>query len=390
MTSRIALYSAVDEHLTHYELDVADATLTKRATVQVPCFVQYAWPHPSRRWLYVTTSNRGPGLGQDVNHLSAWRIDPESGALTPHGEAKVLPYRAVHMCVTPDGRYTVNAHNLPKTGITIHRINADGTLGHEVAQREALDYGIYPHQVMVTPSGARTLLVDRGNNPKDGRPEDPGALRSYAFAEGELSDPHVVAPNGGYGFGPRHVDFHPTEPWLYVSDERTSRLYMFRMPGDRIEVEPAFTRDTLADRANVRPRQLAGTLHVHPNGRTVYLANRADWKVDDRGEKVFGGGENSIAVFRIAPETGEPTLVQHARLPIYHVRTFALDPSGRVLVAASIKPMDVREGNTVRHVPAGLSVFRVADDGTLSFVRTYDVETGAGRTQYWMGIVGLA
>jgi 6-phosphogluconolactonase len=39
-------------------------------------------------------------------------------------------------------------------------------------------------------------------------------------------------------------------------------------------------------------------------------------------------------------------------------------------------------------VPAALSVFRVGEDGKLTFVRKYDVETG-GRYQFWMGIVGL-
>jgi hypothetical protein len=69
------------------------------------------------------------------------------------------------------------------------------------------------------------------------------------------------------------------------------------------------------------------------------------------------------------------------------VRTFAFDPSGRLMVAASIKPMNVREGDGVKTVPARLSVFRAGGDGTLDFVRTYDVDA-AGRTHYWMTIVG--
>lgn len=387
MTSKIALYSAIDDELTHYEVDADQPALTKRATVKAPSFVQYAWPHPSHRYLYVTTSNRGPGLKADVNHVSAYRIGPD-GALTAHGEPRPLPHRAVHMCVDPSGRFVLNAHNLPRSGITIHRIESDGTLGEEIRQAEALDYGIYPHQVMMTPSGRTTVLIDRGNSPHEGKPEDPGALRSFAFTEGALSQPHVVAPNGGYGFGPRHVDFHATKPWLFVSDERQSRLYIFRITDERIEAAPAFTRDTLASRSDMKPRQLAGTLHVHPNGRFVYIANRADCKVEYKGKKVFGGGENSIAVFRLDERTGEPTLVQHADTRAYHVRTFAFDPAGRILVAASIKPIAVREGDDVRTVPAGMSLFRVARDGTLEFVRTYDVDA-AGRTQYWMGIVGV-
>lgn len=389
MSGEVDLYSAVDDVITHYEVDVDAATLTRRSSVQAPSFVQYAWPHPTRRFLYVTTSNRGPGLTADRNHVSAYRIDPAGGALTPHGVPVPLRQRAAHLCLTPDARHALNAHNVPVPGISVHRIEGDGTIGAEVPQSGALDMGIYPHQVMVMPSGRSVIDVDRGNSAAHGKPEEPGALRAFAFERGVLSAPAVVAPNGGYGFGPRHVDFHPRAPWLYVSDERRSRLYLFRFPGERIEREPAFTCDTLADRAHEKPRQLAGTIHVHPSGRFVYVANRADYTVDYQGEKVFGGGENSIAVFSIDPQSGEPNPIQHADTRSYHVRTFAFDPSGRLLVAASIKPIKVRVGASVRSVPAALTVFRVGTDGTLDYVRTYDVEAN-GKTHYWMGIVGRA
>jgi 6-phosphogluconolactonase (cycloisomerase 2 family) len=389
--AKSVLYSCVGEEVTRYEVDVAGAALTRRETIQVPAVVQYAWPHPSRKYLYVTTSNRGSGAGMSANqnHLSAYRIDAPDGKLTLHGERKTLPHRAVHICVEPNGGYVLSAHNLPETGITVNAINGDGTLGDAVAQPNKLDYGIYPHQVMAAPSGRATILVDRGNDAAKGKPEDPGALRLYRFDKGVHSDPQVVAPNGGYGFGPRHLDFHPTQPWVYVSLERQSQLYVWRMKNDRLETGPAYIREMLADRASLKPRQHGGTVHVHPNGKVVYLMNRADWQVDHQGGKVFGGGENSIAVYAIDQKTGEPTLIQHQETHSYHVRTFALDPTGRLMVAASIQPIAVRDGDKVVNVPAALSVFRVSDDGRLQFVRKYDVETN-GKIHYWMGIVGLA
>jgi hypothetical protein len=39
-------------------------------------------------------------------------------------------------------------------------------------------------------------------------------------------------------------------------------------------------------------------------------------------------------------------------------------------------------------VPAGITVFRIATDGTLAFARKYDVEVGAFR-QFWSGMVAL-
>ena len=48
--------------------------------------------------------------------------------------------------------------------------------------------------------------------------------------------------------------------------------------------------------------------------------------------------------------------------------------------------LPIREGATVRTVPASLALFRIADDGKLDFVRKYDVEVG-NRTMFWMGMV---
>jgi len=389
MNTRVALYSAVGEELTCYEVDVDSATIVKRNTIKAPASVQYAWPHPSKRYLYVATSNRGPGLNADFNHVSAYRVDPAGGALTPHGEPQKLPARAVHICVDANGNYVLSAHNLPKSGLTVNRINSDGTLGPGVRQPDGLVYGIYPHQVMITPSNRTTIIVDRGNSAKEGKPEEPGALRLFRFNDGVHSNLAAIAPNGGYGFGPRHLDFHPTKPWVYVSLELQSLLHMYRLSGDSLEPQPAFVRDTLAGRANIKPRQLAGTIHVHPNGRFVYVANRADWTVDYEGKRVFGGGENSIAVYAIDQQSGEPTLIQHADTHSFHVRTFAIDPSARLMVAASIQPHAVREGNTVTPVPAAMSVFRIGNDGKLQFVRKLDVATN-GKTQYWSGMIGVS
>ena len=388
MNAKAALYSAIDDEVTQYDVDVEAATLTRRSSIRAPSFVQEGWTHPSRRYLYLTTSNRGPGMKADLNHVSAYRIDAATGALALHGAPRPLPHRAVNVCLDPAGHYTLNAHNLPRSGVTVHRVGEDGSLGSEIDQPARLEFGPYPHQVRVTPSGRTVVIADRGNKAERDKPEDPGALRAFAFANGVLSDPQVVAPNGGFGFGPRHVDFHPLKPWMYVSDEKRSLLYMFRMPGDRIESAAAYTCDTLRDRANMKPKQQPSTIHVHPNGRFVYIANRADHTVDFNGRKVFAGGENTISAFAIDAATGEPRLIQHADTHSFNVRTFAFDPRGKIMVAASIKPMAVREGNDVKTVPARLSVFRVGEDGMLDFVRAYDVDA-TGKTHYWMGIVGL-
>ena len=385
MPGDIALYSAVHDILTHYEVDIEAAVLTKRNSIRMPAKVQYAWPHPSLPILYVSTSNGGPKLKSDQNHVTAYSVAAD-GSLAQHGESKPFARRAVHMCLDPSGRYALNGHNAPTSGITVHCIKPDGSLGDEIVQDATLNYGNYPHQVMVSPSGRTAIIVDRGVAPKADRPELPGALRTFGFVNGKLSTRQVVAPNGGFGFGPRHLDFHPSLPLIYVSDERMNRLHVFRFDGDQLGFEPAYVREMLADPGNVRPRQLGGPIHFHPTKPIVYLANRADYMIDVAGKRVFGGGENNIAVYSVDKNTGEPTLIQNADTHSSHVRTFACDPSGRLMVTASIKRYAVLEGQEVKTIAAALSVFRIRDDGKLEFVRKYDVETSNGQMQYWMGI----
>jgi hypothetical protein len=57
-------------------------------------------------------------------------------------------------------------------------------------------------------------------------------------------------------------------------------------------------------------------------------------------------------------------------------------------VAQHNLPVDVRDGDAVRTIPAGLSVFRIGADGKLTFVRKYDIDVG-GKTMFWMGMVQL-
>src|SRR5207244_5511017 len=120
--------------------------------------------------------------------------------------------------------------------------------------------------------------------------EDPGALKVFAYSNGLLTNEVSIAPNGGKEFGPRHLDFHPSKPWMYVSIETQNKMYMFRMDGGRINPEIAYRAETLAEPNNIRARQAAGTVHVHPDGSVVYGANRAQDTVEFAGKQGFNGG----------------------------------------------------------------------------------------------------
>jgi 6-phosphogluconolactonase len=385
--NKVALYASVGPELTQYDVDVDGARLVKQGSVTLPANVHYAWPHASGRYLYVASSNSASGMGPagDKHHVSTFRIDSGSGSLTPHGDPIPLPTRPIHMTTDIPSEHLLAAFSNP-SGLRVYRINADATAGAEVVQPEPIDPGVYAHQVRVRLDNSGVILVTRGHDAAPGKSEEPGALKVFAYRQGQLTKEVSVAPNGGYGFGPRHLDFHPTLPWVYVSLERQNKLDMFGFSGDTLSSAPVFRKDTLAEPSNIRGRQIAGTVHVHPNGRFVYAVNRNSTTIEFEGKQVFAGGENNFAVYSIDQSTGEPNLIQHADTRGIHCRTFHIDPSGRLLVAAHIMPLPMRDGPALRTVPASLAVFRIAGDGRLDFVRKYDVNVG-DKTMFWMGMV---
>src|ERR1700674_5773489 len=309
---KVALYANVGADLTHYDVDVAGAELIKRETVTLPAGVQYAWPHASRRHLYVASSSSASGYGTagTEHHVTAFSIDRATGALNPHGASIRLPTRPIHISTDIPAENILVAFNNP-SAVRVYRINKDFTPGEEVTQPGPIDAGIFAHQVRTTPDNRRAILVTRGNEGTPTKAEDPGVLKVFNYKNGVLTNEVSIAPNGGKEFGPRHLDFHPTKPWMYVSIETQNKMYTYKMDGGRIHPEIAFRAETLAERNNIRARQAAGTVHVHPNGRVLYGANRAQDTIEVEGKRVFKGGENGIAVYSINQSSGEPTLIQN-------------------------------------------------------------------------------
>jgi len=378
---RAVFYASIGPALTLFDLDIDGAALIKRDTIKLPANIQYAWPHPSRRTLYVVSSNGGPGVAGDRHFANALLIDRATGALRPHGNPAALPSRPIHTSVDADGAYLLTAYNNP-SNVTVHRLNTDGTIGAPVAQPEKPDPGIYAHQILAMPGNRTVALVTRGNNAGAGTPEDPGAIKTFKFDGGVLTNLASIASGNGLGFGPRHLDFHRTQPWAFVSIERQNKLCVYKLDADAgLARDPIFIKDTLSDPTSRAP-QGAGPIHIHPNGRFVYVTNRTFPASGPGAREIAAGGENSIAVFAIDQTTGEPNRVQNIDGRGIQLRTFGIDPTGRMLILAST--MSAIDGT----LSAGITVMRIGADGKLSFAHKYDVDVGEAQ-QFWSGMMTL-
>src|ERR1700733_6488915 len=162
MPAKTVYYASVGPALTLYDIDVETAALTRRGSVTLPANIQYAWPRPSKRFLYVVSSNGGAGIAGDKHFASALAIDPASGALRLQGDPAPLPSRPIHASVDACGDFLLIAYNNP-SNLTVHRLNADGTVGAP---------GAAPQQ---TPP---RRFPPPGFSPRPGQPRgDPGDAR---------------------------------------------------------------------------------------------------------------------------------------------------------------------------------------------------------------------
>ena len=382
--SKMVLYTNTGCKMLYYSVDLTEGTLVPRGSVTLPSIVQYAWPHTSRHYLYVACSSQKTQPENPRHCLATLRIDPLTGQLTPHGEPVPLPARPIHLTSDMPSEHVLVAFSVP-SGVQVFRINPDFTIGVEVSQLDVLDYGVFAHQIRITPDNRHAILVTRGVSATKRSIEKPGALKIFRYHQGVLSPETSIAPDGGFGFGPRHLDFHPAKPWVYVSLERQNKLYTYKVQDGILAADPAFRNETLARPERKRTRQMAGAIHIHPNGRFVYVANRADGVVYLDGGRYFAGGENNIAVYEIDQCTGEPKLIQHADTRKVYPRTFDIDPSGRLMVVQNTVPVALHDGSAV---PAGITSFRIGEDGRLSRVSEIDLG-GDKETMQWLGLLAL-
>ncbi len=390
------LYVAVGRRMLSFAISPIDGELVPRDDIALPERVQYAWPHPHLPILYAACADRS-AAGRERPFQICVLARGRDGGLSLAAEPAELSARPIHLCTDPAGTHLLTAFG-GNPGIMVHRLLPDGTLGAEKPQAAGFRFGAKPHQVRVLPSGGTAVLVERGAKGFGTPDYRAGSLNVFRFDGDVLENAGTVSPGlelAPRGFNPRHLDFHPELPLAYVALEEQNELAVFRLRGDGFDPVPLASPTTLQNPMQQKPRQDCGTVHMHPQGGIVYTANRNDgyvgghagpsWIVPDP-VPVFPGGENSISVFRLRPD-GLPELVQTADSHGLHPRCFALTPDGQSLVAGNLAPTIFEEQGLRRAVPANLAVFRVGPDGTLTFRRRHDIDTGREMI-WWMGIAG--
>jgi 6-phosphogluconolactonase len=381
-SERVVLYTSEGPRLHTQTLDAETGALALTSSVLLPEPVHYAATDAAARFLYVSTSN-----GSTTHGLHAFRIDSQTGALTPHGPPLVPPLgRIIHLSVAPAGPHLVLAHNRAAELSSV-RLEADGSLAGLVEQSAPARTGFFAHQALLDPAGTGLIACGLGAEASETAPEQPGSLTVFRFHDGQLTREQTVLP--GPGLGARHLDYAGDR--VFVAMERGNRLFSYRYRGGRLEEPPEFDVPTLKHPGSAAPGQRAGAIHRHPSGEFLYVSNRAARSapvtIAGQAVEVFAGGENNIALFSLDPGSGEPRRVDHYDTRGFEPRTFTIEPSGRFLIVANQSERYVAAtSGAPRAVPRSVVVFEIGAGGRLSYRSEHTFSSGE---LFWIGSVRL-
>ncbi|MCA9858259.1 MAG: lactonase family protein [Thermomicrobiales bacterium] len=301
-----------------------------------PASVTIETPNPS----YLARSKDGAFL-YAVNELeegavTAFARDPETGGLRRLNSQSTGGAHPCYLSLDPTGRFLLVV-NYSGGNVAVFPIAGNGTLSpasqilaHEGKSIDPNRQGEpHPHMIAPSPDGRFVYVTDLGI--------DQIVRYRLDTDTGQLVDP--VATSTTPGMGPRHFAFSPDGRTMVAIGELDSTLVSYAVDAEG-GLTPISTVSTL-------PADFAGAnscahVVVSPDGRFVYGSNRGH---DSIVAARLDAGTRALEVVEIVPTGGaEP-------------RNFALDPSGRWLLAANQQSDTIavfaRDPETGRLAPTG-------------------------------------
>jgi 6-phosphogluconolactonase (cycloisomerase 2 family) len=288
----------------------------------------------------------------DGTQATAYQIDQATGRLRVLNQQSTGGRNSVHLAIDATNRFLAVA-NYATGGLAVLPINPDGSLG-PLSDQAMLTGPPGPHRPQQESSHPHHCPFDR-----TGRfivVPDKGLDKIFVYrldtTRGTLvAEPAVVTARAGAA--PRHVDFHPNQPWAYVINELDSTITTYQFDPDKGALNPLQIVTTLP--SSYTGNNTCAEIAVAPSGRFLYGSNR---------------GHDSIAIFAIDAGTGRLTPVGWEPTQGRTPRFFALDPPGAHLFAANQESDTVvifRVNQTTGTLTSTGQVVKVATPSTIVF-----------------------
>jgi 6-phosphogluconolactonase len=269
-----------------FRMDPSDGSLTAAGSVQTPDGLDFVALAPDDRTFFVSRDDA----------VVAYVYDRASQSFTAGSQSSTAG-RGTFVAVAPSGQSVFVAHYTEGALSVLPFASSSG-----FGALTTLTPGENAHQVRIAPSGRHVYVPCLGS--------DHIARYELDTTLGTLSpaQPPTVSALGG----PRHMDFHPLAPIVYVLTEVSSQLHVYDLDAQMgaLSLRPGDSVYTAED----EEYHWSSDVHVTPDGRFLYATNR---------------DPSEIVIFAIA---AGGSLERLGAEPLDGVvRAFAMDPAGRYL-----------------------------------------------------------
>jgi len=266
--------------------------------------------HPKLPLLYTITAERAePGGG-----VRSFHLDLANASLTPLNQQPTNDEGATHLAVDGAGEMLLVAH-YGGGSTALLPLEEDGSIGPVASLVKHTGESVHPdrqkkpyaHGVAIHAGGEYVLVADLGTD----------EVVVYRVAD----DQELIRQSSwraAPGSGPRHVEFHPNDKWVYCINELSSTMSALEFDAENGTLTEISTINMLPD--DFTGENTTAEVMVHPSGKFVYGSNR---------------GHDSTAVFSVDSESGALSLVQLEPTQGGHPRFIGLDPTGTLLIAAN-------------------------------------------------------
>jgi len=220
-----------------------------------------------------------------------------------------------HLSIDKTGKFLLAA-NYDNGSVVVLSILSDGTIGNRVSFSQHTGHGKDPdrqegphaHQILLDSTNQFAFSADLG--------VDKVYQYKFDITTGSLL-PNTVSPyvEANPGDGPRHMAFHPSGNYAYLTCELSSVIITFKYDPTTGTLT---TLQRLSTLPSPQPNNYPAEVLVLPNGHYVYVSNR---------------GQNTVAVFQVNQENGLLTLIQNQQVGGANPRGLILDDKLRLLYA---------------------------------------------------------
>lgn len=268
---------------------------------------------PDKKYLYAV--NEDADSLNNGGMISAFKFDKKKEHLSFINQQLSGGNHPCYVTVDQTGKWVIAA-NYTGGSFSITPVNKDGSLspGKKVIQHEGKSVNkerqekAHVHQTVLTDDNKYLLVADLGM--------DKFSVYDFDNANGTVKE--NISVNVSAGSGPRHAAIHPSNKYVYLTEELSGTVAVFDFSGDG--------KLKLLQTISAVPEDYKGSLsgadiHVSADGKFVYASNR--------------GELNDIVIFSVDTSTGILKVAGHQSTLGITPRNFNFDPAGNFLLVAN-------------------------------------------------------